>query len=204
MVLCIFFRLYIGTVIIDAFVLLHLVDIYLFTKKKTKWWEKRLAFSTIVVFIRWKGLQNLELVYAISIVDFKTMFIDIKKANFFFISFSFRWQYFMALVWGICCSWKIENDFQIKSWKTLYSRYSISTRSHLALSMDIQYTYIYFISSTIHGYGIKIIDDKYEIKSLLYFCYHVRISTENSIEFLWFIHSLFRNLQENRVEKKGE
>lgn len=66
------------------------------------------------------------------------------------------------------------------------------------------YTYIYFISSTIHGYGIKIIDDKYEIKSLLYFCYHVRISTENSIEFLWFIHSLFRNLQENRVEKKGE
>lgn len=111
MVLCIFFRLYIGTVIIDAFVLLHLVDIYLFTKKKTKWWEKRLAFSTIVVFIRWKGLQNLELVYAISIVDFKTMFIDIKKANFFFISFSFRWQYFMAF------SNRMGYMLQLKNWK---------------------------------------------------------------------------------------
>lgn len=204
MVLCIFFRLYIGTVIIDAFVLLHLVDIYLFTKQKTKWWEKRQAFSTIVVFIRWKGLQNLILVHAISIVDFKTMFIDIKNANFFLFHSQFvgNISWLLAIVWGyICCSWKIENDFQIKSWKTLYSRYIHSQ----PLDFINGYTYIYFISSTIHGYGIKIIDDKYEIKSLLYFCYHVRISTENSIEFLWFDHSFFfHNLKEKRVERKGE
>lgn len=109
-------------------------------------------------------------------------------------------SWLLAIVWGICCSWKIENDFQIKSWKTLYSRYIHSQ----PLGFINGYTYIYFISSTIHGYGIKIIDDKYEIKSLLYFCYHVRISMENPIEFLWFVHSFFRNLKEKRVERKGE